>query len=55
MDLGNMFFVCGIPDLQNPAGNRLTQIFIFSRGFKGVDDFTILCIEDVPNMKKYHN
>ena len=55
MDLRNMLVVCGIMDLQNPVGNLLTQMFIYSKGFMVIDDFTMLRIKNAPNMIKYNN
>ena len=49
MDLLNMFVICGIPDMQNPAGNHLGQLFIDSQGS------TILPTKIVPHMIKDHN
>ena len=31
------------------------QLFIDSQGFTGIDNLTMLCIKDVPNMIKDHN
>ena len=50
-----MLVVCGILDLQNPAGNRPGLLFINSQGFMGIDDFTMLCIKDVPYIIKDNN
>ena len=50
-----MLVVCGILDLQNSAGNRLTHLFIYSQGFIGIDDFSMLRVKDVPHMIKDHN
>ena len=50
MDLLNMFVICGIPDMQNPAGNHLGQLFIDSQGFTVIDDFIMLPTKIVPHM-----
>ena len=50
-----MVVVCGIPDLQNPAVNCPTQLFIDSQGFTWIDNFTIIHIRDVPRMIKEHS
>ena len=55
MDLRNMLVFCGIPYLKNPAGNFLTQLFIDTQGFTGVEDCIMLRIKDVPHMIKDHN
>ena len=55
MHLRSMLVICGITDMQNPAGNHPTQLFIDSQGFMGIDDFTILRIKYVPNMINNHN
>ena len=55
MDLRHMLAVCGITYIWNPAGNRSTKLFIDSQGFMGIHNFTILHIEDIPHMIKYHN
>ena len=55
MDLLNMFVICGIPDMQNPAGNHLGQLFIDSQGFTVIDDFIMLPTKIVPHMIKDHN
>ena len=55
MDLRNMLVFCGIPYLKNPAGNFLTQLFIDTQGFTGVEDCIMLRIKDVPHKKKDHN
>ena len=55
MDLLNMFVVCGIPDMQDPAGNHVRQLFIDSQGFTGIDDLSMLYIRDLPHIIKDHN
>ena len=50
-----MLVVCGIIDLHNPAGNCPTQLFIYSQGFTGIDDLSMIRIKDVPHMIKDHN
>ena len=42
MALSHMFVVYGIPDLQNPAGNLPTKMFIDSQEFTVIDDFSVL-------------
>ena len=49
-----MIVVCGIPDLQNPEGNRPTQLFIDSQGITGIDNSSMLRIKGVPHMIKDH-
>ena len=50
MDLRHILVVCDIPDMQNPAGSHPTQMFIYSQGFMGIDDFSMLHIKDVYHM-----
>ena len=50
-----MCFVCVVTDLQNPAGNFPTRMFIDSQVFTGIDDLSMLRIKDLPHMIKYHN
>ena len=53
--LRSVLLVCGIPDIQNGAGNRPTVLFIDSQGFTSMDDLPMLRIKDVPHMIKDHN
>ena len=55
IDLSSGLVVCGIPDMQNTAGNRPEQLFMNPKGFTGIDDFIMLRIKDVTNIIKYHN
>jgi hypothetical protein len=55
MALRNVLLVCGIADIQNPQGNRPTQLFIASQGFVSLEDLSMLRIKDVPHMIKDHN
>ena len=41
----HMLVVCVIPDLQNPAGNLPTQLFIDSQVIIVVDDFSMIIIK----------
>ena len=55
MDLRHMIVVCGITDLQNPARNCLTHMFIDYQEFAGIDDFYMRGIKDLPYMINDHN
>ena len=55
MDLRHIIVVCGIPYIQNPAGNSLTQLFIDSQGFMGIDDLSMLFVKDIPRMINDNN
>ena len=55
MHLRHILIICGIEDLQNPAGDHPTQIFIYSQGFTGIGNFSILRIKDVPHKINDHN
>ena len=55
MDFRNMIVVCGIPDMSNTAGNRPMQLFIDSQGFRGINYFTMIRIQDIPHMITDHN
>ena len=55
MDLRLTLVICGIPYLKNPAINHLTQMFIDSQEFAGVDYLSMLCIKDSSHMIKYNN
>ena len=55
MDVINMLVICDIPGIHNTAGNLLMQLFVVSQGFTNIDDFSMLCIKDVPHMIKDHN
>ena len=50
-----MCFVCVVTDLQNPAGNFPTQMFIDSQVFTGIDDLSMIRIKDVPHMINDNN
>ena len=52
MDFRHILVVCGITDQHKPAGNRLTQLFIDSQLFLGIDDFSMIRIKDVPHTIK---
>ena len=55
MGLRYMIVACVILHLQNTGGNFLNQLFIDSQGLIGIDDFSMLCIKDVPYILKNHN
>ena len=55
MYLRPVLVVCAITDLQNPARNFPTQLFIDSQVFTGIDDLSVLHIKDLPHMINYHN
>ena len=55
MHLRHILVICGITDLQNPAGNHPTHILIYSQGFKGIVNFSMLRIKDVPHKINDHN
>ena len=55
MYLRHMLLVYGIPYLQNPAGNRLTYLFIDYQGFRGISAFSMLHIIEVLHMIKNHS
>ena len=55
MYLRHMIVVCVILYLHNPAGNHPEQIFIDSKGFTKVENFSMLWIKDVSNIIKDHN
>ena len=46
----HMLVVCVIPDLQNPAGNIPTQLFIDSQVIIVVGDFSMISIKELPHM-----
>ena len=50
-----MIVVYGITDLQNPAENHPTKLFIDSQGFTGIGNLFMLRIKEVPHMIKYQN
>ena len=50
-----MLIICGFPDPHNLAVNFPVELFIDTQLFTGIDDFTMLCIKDVPRTVKYHN
>ena len=50
-----MLVVYGILVLQNIAVNYPTQLFIYSQGFKGIKDFSMLRIKDLLRMIKDNN
>ena len=50
-----MIVICGITNLQNPAGNFPTQMLIDYQVFSGVYDFSMLRIKDVLHMIKDRN
>ena len=55
MVLRHMLVVCGIPYMKNPAGNCLTQLFIDSQVFTGIEDLSMIRIKDVPHMINDNN
>ena len=55
MDFRHMIVIYGIPDMQNPAGNRPMQLFIDSQGFMGIYDLPMLRIKELTHMIKDHN
>ena len=47
-----MLVASDIQDLQNPAGDCLTHMFLGSQRFTGIDYFTMLCIKYLHHMIK---